>query len=93
MYFLQCDPGHATSVLFESLYTRPPMIMLLGAACSSATRATAQTGELWNVLQVKTLITKWLWIRHFICRQFVNCQGFFKDIVLYSLTNIYECTL
>ena len=28
------------------------MIMLLGAACSSVTRATAQIGKLWNLLQV-----------------------------------------
>ncbi|KAL9973235.1 hypothetical protein ACROYT_G019659 [Oculina patagonica] len=48
----QCDPGHATNALFESLYNRPPMIMLLGAACSSVTRATAQIGKLWNFLQV-----------------------------------------
>lgn len=50
----QCDPGHATNSLFESLHTRPPMIMLLGAACSSVTRATAQIGKLWNLVQVNS---------------------------------------
>ena len=55
LFFKQCDPGHGTNALFESLYTRPQMIMLLGAACSSVTRATAQIGKLWNLLQVSNV--------------------------------------
>ena len=53
--FLQCDPGHATDVLYNSLYFRNPMIAVLGAACQSVTRATAQSGRNWNLLQVNII--------------------------------------
>ena len=43
-------------MLFESLYSGPPMIMLLGAACPDSTRATAQIGGISNLLQVIYLI-------------------------------------
>lgn len=48
----KCDPGHAATTLFESLYNGPQLIMLLGAACPASTRAITQIGGIWNLLQV-----------------------------------------
>ncbi|KAK2549897.1 Gamma-aminobutyric acid type B receptor subunit 1 [Acropora cervicornis] len=52
VYAIECDPGHAATTLFESLYNGPQLIMLLGAACPASTRAITQIGGIWNLLQV-----------------------------------------
>ncbi|XP_060583760.1 gamma-aminobutyric acid type B receptor subunit 1-like [Ruditapes philippinarum] len=48
----KCDPGTALDRMFRHLYHDPPYIMLLGAACSVATEATAQVSYFWNLTQV-----------------------------------------
>ncbi|XP_070553587.1 gamma-aminobutyric acid type B receptor subunit 1-like isoform X2 [Ptychodera flava] len=54
MYFndTQCDPGVGADALFDQLYRKPPMIMLLGSACSEVSKHIAQIVPFWNLVML-----------------------------------------
>ena len=51
-YLFQCVPGIGVDAMFRLLFSPPTKIMVLGAACSPVTQATAETSYLWNLVQV-----------------------------------------
>ncbi|XP_055958259.1 gamma-aminobutyric acid type B receptor subunit 1 [Patella vulgata] len=46
-----CNPGRGIKAMYDSLYTPPTKIILMGAACSPVSEATAQASHLWNLVQ------------------------------------------
>ncbi|XP_077984600.1 gamma-aminobutyric acid type B receptor subunit 1-like [Glandiceps talaboti] len=48
----QCDPGVGADVLFDQLYRKPVMVMLLGAACSEVSKHIAQIVPYWNLVML-----------------------------------------
>ncbi|KAK3744221.1 hypothetical protein QZH41_013566, partial [Actinostola sp. cb2023] len=48
----KCNEGSGTRILMEYLLKRPPVIMLLGAGCSSVSRTVSQSAWQWNLVQV-----------------------------------------
>ncbi|XP_077984602.1 gamma-aminobutyric acid type B receptor subunit 1-like [Glandiceps talaboti] len=48
----QCDPGVGADVLFDQLYRKPVMVMLLGAACSEVSKHIAQIVPYWNLVMM-----------------------------------------
>nr|XP_006824239.1 PREDICTED: gamma-aminobutyric acid type B receptor subunit 2-like [Saccoglossus kowalevskii] len=49
---LKCDPGVGADALFDQLYRKPPMVMLLGAACSDVSKHIAQILPFWNLVML-----------------------------------------
>ena len=55
MYFLQCDAGVGVHGMYKQLSVPPAKLMVLGAACSPVSEATAQASHHWNISQVGRL--------------------------------------
>lgn len=49
--FLQCDPGEATKLLYDLLYTEPIKIVLM-PGCSSVSTLVAEAARMWNLIVV-----------------------------------------
>ncbi|KAI2656381.1 Gamma-aminobutyric acid type B receptor subunit 1 [Labeo rohita] len=47
--FLQCDPGEATKLLYDLLYTEPIKIVLM-PGCSSVSTLVAEAARMWNLI-------------------------------------------
>ncbi|KAL5007635.1 hypothetical protein ScPMuIL_016441 [Solemya velum] len=47
-----CIPGLATDRMYAMLYNPPTKLVIVGAACSHESEATAQSSHLWNVTQI-----------------------------------------
>ncbi len=54
--FLQCDPGEATKLLYDLLYTEPIKIVLM-PGCSSVSTLVAEAARMWNLIVVCLLCT------------------------------------
>ncbi|KAG7276577.1 hypothetical protein CRUP_019627, partial [Coryphaenoides rupestris] len=55
-YDSMCDPGEATKLLYDLLYTEPIKIVLM-PGCSGVSTLVAEAARMWN------LIVKWRWTR------------------------------
>lgn len=49
--FFQCDPGEATKLLYDLLYTEPIKIVLM-PGCSSVSTLVAEAARMWNLIVV-----------------------------------------
>lgn len=49
--FVQCDPGEATKLLYDLLYTEPIKIVLM-PGCSSVSTLVAEAARMWNLIVV-----------------------------------------
>ena len=52
---MQCDPGLATDIFYEYIYTKPTLVTLLGDVCASVSQTVAQSAHHWNLIQVSTI--------------------------------------
>lgn len=50
----QCDPGEATKLLYDLLYTEPIKIVLM-PGCSSVSTLVAEAARMWNLIVVRPL--------------------------------------
>lgn len=48
---LQCDPGEATKLLYDLLYTEPIKIVLM-PGCSGVSTLVAEAARMWNLIVV-----------------------------------------
>lgn len=55
--FLQCDPGEATKLLYDLLYTEPIKIVLM-PGCSSVSTLVAEAARMWNLIVVSLLCVR-----------------------------------
>lgn len=53
--YLQCDPGEATKLLYDLLYTEPIKIVLM-PGCSSVSTLVAEAARMWNLIVVRTFL-------------------------------------
>lgn len=53
--FSQCDPGEATKLLYDLLYTEPIKIVLL-PGCSGVSTLVAEAARMWNLIVVGALL-------------------------------------
>lgn len=51
----QCDPGEATKLLYDLLYTEPIKIVLM-PGCSSVSTLVAEAARMWNLIVVRLFI-------------------------------------
>ena len=49
---LQCDPGQATQLLYELLYSDPIKVVLM-PGCSSVSTLVAEAARMWNLVVVR----------------------------------------
>ena len=50
----QCDPGEATKLLYDLLYTEPIKIVLM-PGCSGVSTLVAEAARMWNLIVVSVL--------------------------------------
>lgn len=50
----QCDPGEATKLLYDLLYTEPIKIVLM-PGCSSVSTLVAEAARMWNLIVVGSI--------------------------------------
>ncbi|XP_046576507.1 gamma-aminobutyric acid type B receptor subunit 1-like [Haliotis rubra] len=48
----KCDPGIGVDIMYKNLISPPTKVMIIGAACSIVSQATAQASHLWNMVQM-----------------------------------------
>lgn len=51
LLIFQCDPGEATKLLYDLLYTEPIKIVLM-PGCSSVSTLVAEAARMWNLIVV-----------------------------------------
>ena len=52
---LQCDPGEATKLLYDLLYTEPIKVVLM-PGCSSVSTLVAEAARMWNLIVVRARV-------------------------------------
>jgi gamma-aminobutyric acid type B receptor len=55
LLLFQCDPGVGMDALYDFIYNKPQLLMVIGSACSSVTQTVGQLISNWNLLQVSDL--------------------------------------
>lgn len=55
---LQCDPGEATKLLYDLLYTEPIKIVLM-PGCSGVSTLVAEAARMWNLIVVSGSVVLW----------------------------------
>lgn len=63
----QCDPGEATKLLYDLLYTEPIKIVLL-PGCSGVSTLVAEAARMWNLIVVRNL--RWHYTNTFSSHSF-----------------------
>lgn len=53
LLIFQCDPGEATKLLYDLLYTEPIKIVLM-PGCSSVSTLVAEAARMWNLIVVSS---------------------------------------
>lgn len=59
----QCDPGEATKLLYDLLYTEPIKIVLM-PGCSSVSTLVAEAARMWNLIVVRTFTFLFVGLKH-----------------------------
>ena len=49
----QCDPGVAVDALYDLIYRREQLLMVMGSACSEVTKTLAEIVPYWNLILVR----------------------------------------
>ena len=52
----QCDPGVAVDALYDLIYRREQLLMVMGSACSEVTKTLAEIVPYWNLILVRQYI-------------------------------------
>ena len=50
----QCDPGVGMDALYDLIYRKPQLHMVIGSACSDVTKTLAEIVPYWNLLLVSS---------------------------------------
>lgn len=72
LLIFQCDPGEATKLLYDLLYTEPIKIVLM-PGCSSVSTLVAEAARMWNLIVVS--IPESIYLKALLCEfKSQNCQ-------------------
>lgn len=72
LLIFQCDPGEATKLLYDLLYTEPIKIVLM-PGCSSVSTLVAEAARMWNLIVVS--ISQDIYLEALLCElRYQECQ-------------------
>lgn len=76
----QCDPGEATKLLYDLLYTEPIKIVLM-PGCSSVSTLVAEAARMWNLIVVRTSTVLSMRPKHNVNIFHLNCDTVLNENV------------
>lgn len=81
----QCDPGEATKLLYDLLYTEPIKIVLM-PGCSSVSTLVAEAARMWNLIVVRVSTVLFMHPKYKVSIFHINCDS--ESKCCYCLVNL-----